>query len=421
MKANILSVGLLAVCSLVACEKKSPTAPDTGGVTPSAASADARSGVTQAAPQPVSPADNANIAYAKQPITFTVANGLNTVAGKNLTYTFEIATDASFTTIVSGQSEVAEGSNNRTSVSIPALGADATYYWRARTVVNGIGGPNSKPRSFRIGPVVLIQAPVNNQPQNGSTTGIPVALSVNAAQRQGPAGPLQYEFELSLSPSFNTIVHQQIVPEQGNVTFANISNVNQGVTYYWHARAIDQLNELTTGWSNTREFTPQSFDPRTAVFHDNPPDIGHWPQGARITSIVFTPHAIEVDFDRRSGPNRWPDVTPPGWSGSLQYTLGMCMNVNGKWNCSAVVQFWHERSLSDSGPPSDIAFEWFYDGGRWKDLHLRQPADGETVALFVVSGDARQQFFTQASCPRVCERSDFVLVPFSRYGGVSSP
>jgi hypothetical protein len=421
MKAKILSVGLLAVCSLVACEKKSPTAPDTGGVTPSAASNDARSGVTQAAPQPVAPADASNIPYGRQPITFTVTNGVKAVQGKTLTYTFEISTDSGFSQIVSGQSDVAEGTNSRTSVSIPPLGADAVYYWRARTVVNGIAGPNSKARSFRVGPEVRIFAPVSNQPQNGATTGVPVALSANAAQRQGPAGPLQYEFEVSPSSSFDPVVQRQVVGEQGPVTFANIGGINQGVTYYWHVRAIDQVNDVTSDWSNTRQFTPQSFDPLTAVFHDNPPDIGAWPQGTKITSVVFTPRAIEVDFDRRNGPNRWPDVTPPGWSGSLQYTLGMCMNVNGRWNCSAVVQFWHERDLADSGPPADIAFEWFYNAGRWKDLYLRQPADGETVALFVVSGDARQQSFTRNSCPRICERSDFVLVPFTRGGGVSYP
>lgn len=421
MRSKFLALGLFALCSLVACEKKSPTAPEIGGASSTAASADARVGVTQAAPTPISPEDNQNVANSRQPVTLTVSNGLSTVAGKAPTYTFEIATDNAFANIVFSKADVAEGTNNRTSVTASRLTADTVYYWRARTVVSGAAGPNSKIRAFKIGPVVTIQAPLNNAPANAATTGIPVQLSVINSARTGPAGALHYEFEVSTNQNFEPVFYQVIIPEQNSTTAANVGGLTQGVTYFWHARAIDNTNDITTPWGNTRQFTPQTFDPTRAVFHDNPPDIGFWPETAKIKSIVFTPHSMEVDFDRREGGNRWPDVVPPGWQGALQYTLGMCLNLNGTWHCSAVVQFWYGRDLSSSGAPSDVSFEWFYDPGRWGALQGRQPAEGETVAMFVVAGDARNNSFTMATCPRVCERSDFVLVPFTRYGGVSYP
>src|SRR5262249_681986 len=114
-----------------------------------------------------------------------------------------------------------------------------------------------------------------------------------------------------------------------------------------------------------------------------------------------------------------PDVTPRGWDGSLQYTLGMCVNISGHWYCSAVVQFWYGRELTASAPPSLVGREWFYDVGRWGPMLGYQPSQGETVGLFVGSGNLRDGgAFPQASCPRVCERSNVALVPWTN--GVAS-
>jgi hypothetical protein len=155
---------------------------------------------------------------------------------------------------------------------------------------------------------------------------------------------------------------------------------------------------------------------RNATIHNSPLDMGSWGEGAAITRIDFTPGAILVDFDRREGPNRWPDVTPPGWSGALQYTLGMCLDINDHWHCSAVVEFWHGRDLGQSAPPSEIAREWFYDLGRWGAMAGYQPSDGEVVGIFVCEGDCRNN--TEGNSSPLKERSNVALVPFS-YGGAS--
>jgi hypothetical protein len=150
---------------------------------------------------------------------------------------------------------------------------------------------------------------------------------------------------------------------------------------------------------------------RNAQIHNSPAGMGSWAEGARITSVDFTPGAILVDFDRREGPGRWPDVTPPGWSGSLQYTLGMCVNISTQWHCSAVVQFWHGRELTASAPPHLIGREWFYDPARWGAMAGYQPSEGETVGLFVCEGDCRNN--TEGNTSPLRERSNVVMLPFT--------
>jgi hypothetical protein len=143
---------------------------------------------------------------------------------------------------------------------------------------------------------------------------------------------------------------------------------------------------------------------KKAVIHNNPANLGSWEEAAKITKIDFTNDAILVDFDRREGPNRWPDI---GFgSGSIQYTLGMCFNLGGTWHCSAAIQFWFGRELEASGLPQYIWADWFYDA-RWGAMTGYQPRQGELVGIFVAAGNIRDS----ANWARE-ERSNVVIMPF---------
>jgi hypothetical protein len=243
-------------------------------------------------------------------------------------------------------------------------------------------------------------------------------LSVRNVERSGPAGQVRYEFELSDSGGFDNLVFSSTVDEQstGQTTVTVTNQLADNGTYYWRVRATDPSNEVTTPFSAGIAFRAQTFDATQAIFHDNPTDVGYWPVGAAITSIDFTGNAMLVDFNRRTGANRWPDVK--FGTGDIQYTLGMCLNIGGQWHCSAVVQFWFGRDLSASGAPSDFNFEWWYHPGRWGVMTGYRPAEGEIVGVFVAAGNLRDNHYTQGSCPRVCERSNIALIPFTR-GGAS--
>ena len=156
------------------------------------------------------------------------------------------------------------------------------------------------------------------------------------------------------------------------------------------------------------------IDLSQAAILNSPQDLASWPITTAISTLNIMPTGISVDFSKKDGPGRWPDVTPPGWSGPLQYTLGMCLFINGRWYCSAVVEYWYGLDQS-GGPPSQYAQNWFYDPSRWAPMTYHQPAVGETIGFFVCEGDCRNN--TDGSLSPLRERSNVVLVPMPSNNG----
>lgn len=410
------ALALLAVTG--GCQKASPTRPtdvDTSSASPESVT-DARTGATIVAARPSVPANNAEIRYGAQPITLTVTNAVTT-GSSPLTYTFQVASDAAFTRMDASRDNIAAGSGT-TSATLPTLSGNRTYYWRA-IVSSGSGpGPASAVRTFSVGPEIVLGTPALVSPINGASGFAPLSLVIANVSRSGPNGPLTYRVEVAADAGFSNVLFAGDAPETGGPggttsVSAPVSGLVQGATYYWRARVSDVGNGITTPFSAPGSFLAQTFNFAAAKIWDNPRDLGTWPVGARVTSIEFTGGAMRVDFDRRDGPNRWPDVVPPGFSGPLQYTLGLCLNIQNEWNCSGVVQFWYGRSLDDSGPPSVFWYEWWYDPGRWGPMTFYRPKEGETVGVFVGAGDLRGRSFTRATCPRVCEVSNVALVPWT--------
>ncbi len=415
-----LRISVCAVAALVAtlgCQKTSPTRPGVDDTASAAAesSTDAVTGVTLVAARPLTPANNAQIAYAQQPIALTVSNGV-TAGTSALTYTVEVASDAAFTRKDFVRENVAEVASGTTTVTIDRLPGARQYFWRFQVNAPRQPGPYSAVRSLSVGPEVVLGTPTLASPVNGANAFSPLSLTVNNISRTGPAGPITYRVEVAATAGFGTVLFATEAAEQpgGQTTVtAPVSGLTSGTTYFWRARAADATNDITTPYSAAASFVAQTFNFATAKIWDNPTDVGTWPIGARITYLEFTGFSLRVDFDRRDGPNRWPDVVPPGWDGSLQYTLGLCRNIVGEWHCSAVVQFWHGRDLDQTAPASRFWREWWYDSARWGPLASVRPEEGEMVGVFVAAGDLRQRAFTRNSCPRVCEVSNVVMVPFT--------
>jgi hypothetical protein len=155
-----------------------------------------------------------------------------------------------------------------------------------------------------------------------------------------------------------------------------------------------------------------AFDMSTARVV-NAPDFRAWPPTTTLTSLQFGNGQTKVEFTKRHGPNRWPDVRPAGWDGDIQFTLCLFRQVVGEWVGSAFIEFWHDRVASgepnDPDVPSVYHQNWFYDA-RWAPLHGSGPiAPGEPIGFCVVSGDARDSKGPYG--PR--ERSNVVVVSAS--------
>ena len=145
----------------------------------------------------------------------------------------------------------------------------------------------------------------------------------------------------------------------------------------------------------------------------NAPDVRGWKQTAKITKLSFDGSVTRVAFDKQDGPGRWPDVTPPGWDGPLQYTLWLFLKIGNQWVGSAFIQFWHGRDGSgtrqDPDVPSVYHSHWYY-GTRWSPINDHGPIrPGEPIGFMVTSGNGRDNVGPFGPM----ERSNIVVVPAS--------
>jgi hypothetical protein len=407
---KLLTLASMLAVAAAACGKASPAQPSStnGG----------SAGTSYVAPGGVAPADKALIAYASQPVFMIISNGTAS-SGQATSYSFEVATDAAFTHKVFTKDNLsAEQGGGVTHQSIDAkLPGNTTYYWHTKVTSGTSVGPFGPTLSFSVGPEIQVQVPVIASPaQGGTATGTFVVLSTNNAARSGPATVITYRFQVSDSPSFaNLLFNDTTLENASGRTSINVSTrLASGPTYYWRVSATD-ASGVASGFTDAVAFKVQSFDINSAIFVDSP-NVSDWPITTHITSVAFSDNEFDVDFDRRSGPGAWPDLSfGDGLGGTLQYTLGMCGNLGGQWYCAAAIQFWSGRELSASTPPSYVARNWFYDA-RWGAMNGYQPQDGEQVGIYVGSGNLRDKSFNLATCPQQCERSDIYFVTWHNFG-----
>lgn len=143
----------------------------------------------------------------------------------------------------------------------------------------------------------------------------------------------------------------------------------------------------------------------------NAPNVADWPITTALTSVSFDGAVTRVDFTKKDGPGRWPNVTPAGWEGPLEYTLWLFVKVQGNWVGSGFIQFWNGRdgsgSAGDPDVPSRYNKNWYY-AERWSPIFGHGPiAPGEEIGFMVTSGNQRDS----AGPDSVMERSNVVTFP----------
>ena len=425
MFRSVSSVGVCAAAiSLAACsasKSSTPLSPTVAGPIP---------GIEISAPKMLEPQPGLKISIEKQPVTLLIEN-----AGSNgprpLTYSFYIATDTGFGSVVFSRENIPQGDGGRTSLRlIDTLATGHTYYWRARAQDGANTGPYATPAAFTIFTPIVIDVPGLAAPAPNSTVlNLRPSFTITNAPRSGPAGAITYLIELADSDSFANKAATWSVPETPSQTItASPLDLGYGKVYYWHVRAYDPT---TIGpWSNTQAFqmlvepapvyTPGPAGPtgpapndainlNTVIIH-NSPNVTSWPVTTTLSRLDLMPSGAHMVFDKQSS---WPEVTPPGWSGGLQYTLWIVLNINGQWHASGCIEYW--RGLYENGGPvSQYALNWYYDPIRWAPMSGHQPAPGEQVGFLVTAGDARNN-----GPNSVNQRSNVVLVSFPSASGQS--
>ncbi len=394
------------MCALSACESaksSNPLSPTVAGPIP---------GVNITAPTTVDPAMGARIAVDKQPLTLTVQNA-STSGVRPLNYVFEVATDVDFNSKVFVRESIAPGDGGRTSLRLPdPLATGRTYYWRSRAQDGANTGPYSGAANFNVFTPIVIDAPVLLAPINNvRTDNLHPTFQFTNAPRSGPVGEIGYVIELSDADSFANKLAIWTVGEQPNQTsLASPQDLSPNKQYFWHVRAYDPT---TTGpFSATQVFqTPapvvvapppppggggggggggpapnDAINLSSAGVYNSPGDIASWPATATITRLDMSSSAgLSFEFTTKQS---WPDYTPPGWDGPIEYTVWAVVNVNGRWYTSGFIQMWRSRASTGAPILSDFARNWAYDS-RWGPMMGYQPHAGEQMGFFVSAGNAR--------------------------------
>lgn len=301
------AVCVLAAAASFGCSSPNPSQPT--GSAPATGGQNATASI--AAPRPLSPANNATIRNADQPVIVTATNAVTT-ATSPVTYTFEIASDAAFASRAQTWDNVAEGAGGVTSQRLDTLAAAHDYWWHVRASGGGTTGVFGPAYKFTVGPAVTVGAPVPIGPLTGQTTSPRPALRVTNVNRTGPAGAITYRFEVANSSAFTTLIASGTVAEGINETgFIPPADLPLDVLAYWRATAIDSANGVTSAPSAVQSFTP------------------HRPSQADLVAAQL-------------GIVLWPGQVPPGTAGHA--TMG------GFWSVEYVTSFDGVRFLN---PPVD--------------------------------------------------------------------
>ena len=430
MKRRIVCVvGVaMAVFATVACESvksSNPLTPTVAGPIP---------GVDISAPRLLEPQNGTKIEIEKQPITLLIENSSSNGV-RPLNYTFEIATDAAFSNKVFSRDSISPGENGRTSLKLPdALasgGNSRSYYWRARAQ-DGANTGSFASSAFDVFTPIVIREPVLSSPApNALVTSLRPTFTITNVVRSGPVGAISYLIEVATDGQFNNKIASWTAGEGGGsqTTFNLPRDLAYNTVYYWHVRAFDPTTTgpFSTIWAfqTMAEPAPEpppipsgpvgpvandAFSLAGASVYASPAGVASWPATTTITSISFRSDGVAVEFSKKNGPGRWPDVLPPGWDGPIQYTLWIAMNINGRWHTCGTMEYWFGLAAQggDVTRNNQIAANWTYQCGPM----ARQPAPGEQVGFFVTAGDQRLK-----DVAAVHERSNTIIVPFPASAG----
>lgn len=243
-------VGLLAACE--ATKSANPLSPSVAGPIP---------GVVISEPKLLEPGAGWMVDDASQPVRLLIENS-STTGQRPLSYTFDIASDAQFNTMVFGRGGVPQGDGGRTSIQMTdRLPTGRAFFWRARAADGANTGPYSAALSFSIVTPVVIDRPTPIAPVGGVTvSSTRPTFRFNNSARSGPVGQISYTLEVAKDEAFASKVVGYTAPEQANETsVASTVDLPSNQTLFWRVRAFDTGPSGQIGaWAATQVFTTPS-------------------------------------------------------------------------------------------------------------------------------------------------------------------
>ena len=328
----VLWSALALLAAATACSKSTPARPSELSATEQPSSVtDAKTGITLTSPTAASPAAGATVRFADQPVTL-IARNATTTGSTGLTYTFQVAADAGFASVVATKDNVAEGSS-QTSVTLDRLPGGRTYFWRARANSGGVQSLYSAARQLNIGPEVVLQKPTLGDPAPNSSQPEQPILNVYSVPRTGPAGAITYRFEVSESSGFGSLAYvAATVDERTNLPYTPHQvgiKLTADKTYYWRVQARDASNNVTSPYSDALSFkVARGLDLRNAVIEIGPGNIADWELTATVTEAYYVPGSLCI-YHTRLG--IWPPTLFASDGTTIEGNQWVFANIGDKW------------------------------------------------------------------------------------------
>lgn len=249
MPVLLFAAGVLVTAGCERTKSSTPLSPSIAGPI---------AGVTITPPTPMQPAAGLKIKDTEQPITLEFGNA-DSNSPRPYTLSLQVAADTGFGSPVYAQVGIPPAESGVSRLLLPAkLQAGRTYYWRIKAEDGANESEWTEPIAFEVlQPIVIgIPNPVAPVGNVRVTTQTP-ELRVRNAVSSGPHLPLEYNFQVSTTPSFNSIMTNDWVPEGGAETAFTVPYSPAGdVALYWRVRAADDEGNAG-GWSRTESYRTQ--------------------------------------------------------------------------------------------------------------------------------------------------------------------
>ncbi len=237
---------LLAGCDKATLQKsENPLSPTIAGPL---------SGVTFSGVASILPAQNAQIKYVDQPVTFAFDAPTST-SPRPFTMRLQLSTTYAFAAVAFDQAGLAlPATGTRVSLRLSDRLAAGIYYWRVRAEDGANNSDWSAPAAFQALDRVVIGVPTPVSPVGSVrvTTRQPDLVVTNAVA-SGPHAAVQYQFQVSTDPTFPSSVTNTVAGEGSGQTRSTVPTaLSYDTTYYWRARAGD--GETISGWTQSAAF-----------------------------------------------------------------------------------------------------------------------------------------------------------------------
>lgn len=240
MPALLLACGVVVLAGCEQTKSASPLSPSIAGPI---------AGVEITAPVPMQPSANRQFKPTEQPISLAFGNPQSNGV-RPYTLVVQVGVDAAFSATVFSQNSIQPGADGVTRLTLPGnLQSGRVYFWRAKADDGANSSDWSAPTAFEVLQPVVIGVPTPLSPiGNARATSTTPELRVRNGVSTGPYKALQYNFQVSQTAGFSSLVANSSVGQGGGETTFIAPAAAPDTQLFWRVRIFDDDGNLG-GWS----------------------------------------------------------------------------------------------------------------------------------------------------------------------------